>query len=104
MKHLIRRIAFVGIITIICGLMASPVYAGKNTGTGDGVLYAIKNNPCGSYSYNAGGLHSVPVLTCTGHRGAGQASIQILIRGWDIVPEYPIANVPFLMGVGIDGR
>ena len=98
MKHLIRRITFVGIITIICGLMASPVYAGS----GDGVLNAIKNDPCRNYSYNAGGLHSVPVLTCTGHGGAGQASIQILIRGWDIEPEFPVANVPFLLGIGID--
>ena len=102
MKHLIRRITFVGIITIICGLMASPVYAGKNAGSGDGVLNDIRDNPCRNYSYNAGGLHSVPVLTCTGHGGAGQASIQILIRGWDIEPEFPVANVPFLMGVGID--
>lgn len=102
MKHQVRRITFVGIITIICGLMASPVYAGKNAGSGDGVLIAIKNNPCGNYSYSAGGLHSVPVATCAGHKGAGQASMQVLIRGWDIVPEYPIANVPFVLGVGID--
>jgi len=98
MKHLIRRITFVGIITIICGFMASPVYAGS----GDGVLNDIRDNPCRNYSYNAGGLHSVPVLTCTGHGGAGRASINILIRGWDIEPEFPVANVPFLMGVGID--
>ena len=28
--------------------------------------------------------------------------MQILIRGWDIEPAYPITGVPFVVGVGID--
>ena len=66
------------------------------------VLNRIKNNPCGNFSYNEGGLHSVPLGTCFGYQGAGQSSIQVLIRGWDIEPDYPITGVPFVVGVGID--
>ena len=81
--------------------MASPVSAGKNAGSGIHIMNTIKNNPCGNFYYNLGGTHSVPSATCAGHRG-GDASIQVLIRGWDIEPEYPIANVPFSVGIGID--
>jgi len=102
MKRLIRISTFIGIITILCGLMASPVFAGKNAGAGDGVLNDIRDNPCGGFTYNEGGLHSVPVASCTGYGGAGRAQMQVLIRGWDIEPAYPITGVPFVVGVGID--
>jgi hypothetical protein len=82
--------------------MASPAFAGKNAGAGAGVLNTIRNYPCGDFTYNEGGLHSVPLATCNGHGGAGRSIMQVLIRGWDIEPAYPIANVPFVLGVGID--
>ena len=102
MKRLIRISTFIGIITILCGLMASPVFAGKNAGAGDGVLNDIRDNPCGDFTINWGGLHSVPVGTCAGYQGAGRSIMRVLIRGWDIEPAYPITGVPFVVGVGID--
>jgi len=96
------RFSFIfGAIIILCGFLTSPVYAGLNAGLGDNVLNAIKNNPCGNFHYDSGGTHSVPVATCDGHKGIG-ASIQILLRGWDIEPEYPLVSVPFSVGIGID--
>ncbi|MCK4784488.1 MAG: hypothetical protein KAV87_12105 [Desulfobacteraceae bacterium] len=101
MKKHIRPASLIGLTIIVCGFLTSPVFAGKNAGAGDHILNAVKNNPCGNFIYNAGGIHSVPIATCVGRGGAG-ASITILIRGWDIKPEYPISNVPFLVGIGID--
>ncbi len=99
-KH--YRLSFIfGLLITLSVFVTSPVYAGKNAGSGSNVLNVIKNNPCGNFYYNTGGTHSVPVATCDGYR-AGEASIQVLIRGWDIEPAYPIANVPFSVGIGID--
>jgi len=101
MKKHYRLSFIIGLLIILCGFMTSPVSAGKNAGSGIHIMNTIKNNPCGNFYYNLGGTHSVPFATCDGHRG-GDASIQVLIRGWDIEPKYPIANVPFSVGIGID--
>lgn len=101
MKKHIRFASLLGLTIIVCGFLTSPVFAGKNAGSGTHILNAIKSNPCGNFYYDLGGTHSAPVATCGGHRGEG-ASIHVLIRGWDIEPEYPVANVPFRVGIGID--
>lgn len=101
MKKHCRSSFILGLMILLCGHMASPVYAGKNAGAGDNVLSTIKNNPCINFYYNAGDTHSVPVATCGGY-GGSSASIQILLRGWAIEPAFPIVNTPFSVGIGID--
>lgn len=102
MNHKGRRTIIVGIAIILCGFITSPVFAGANAGAGASILNLIHNNPCGNFTYTEGGSQSIPVATCSGYQGAGKSQMQILLRGWDIEPSYPIANVPFVLGIGID--
>lgn len=89
------------ILVLLFGSLPNQTQASHNLSPGTQTLKKVRNNPCRSITYHPGGPGSIPKVYCSGWKGAN-AAINTLVRGWDIQPRYPIAHIPFYLGVGID--
>jgi len=94
-KH-IRLSLLILLVVFVCGSYSSPAAAGHS---GQQIIKVIKNNPCGTLKLKPGGPHSSPKANCSGYKGQS-ATINIPVRMWDISPDFPFVNVPFLVGMG----
>lgn len=102
MKKQIRLAVLFFLLALLSISLPSAVLAGDNEGTGNQILNMIKNNPCGgSLHITEGGTIFGPVVSCAGWKGAS-SSIGIPVRAFDTQPAFPIANIPFYLGIGID--
>jgi hypothetical protein len=95
------RLSIPGILLILLGgFLPSAAHAGPSAQSGTARLAQIKSNPCnGGNEGSAGGGRTA--FLCNGWRGV-QGMIDVPVRTWTTSPAYPLAGVPFKIGIGVD--